>query len=396
MEFPPKDGSKRPIHKILGRVETESKQTNLSKYFNNRIINRSNQLHYWRLNWRSGLIRLLERILIGVNISDRLGGDLGHFLNSSSFSAQVIDSHVLNEASVLNTIFIRPLGSADVIELPGISKERRIIQLSGASVDSYSGLIRTDSGFVIDSALSQWQKLIYMGGLPDAYASTTKRVETIKGSWAVLPHSDYYFHTLTEGIATLLAIKEQNANFGVVVFKDAPSWALELLTELGFEYMVTAKRGIRIENLLTATGVGCFSSNDFKRFARYTRNKKDSDIANIFVSRRNLSRSDEALEASIISELGLDEFKIINPEEFSVKEQMAIFQAATKIVSFHGGALSNLVWCKKGTKVLEIFNHPYRSYDFARLAHEGNLSYYALDAIDQQYNKELLEGFIKG
>lgn len=367
---------------------------NVDRYINNRIINRSKQLRYWRLNWRSGLIRLLERLLIGVNISDRLGGDFSQFANSTEFSSQIIESELLNKATVLKTLAIRPLGAPESIELPGVANDRKIIRFSQVHVDSYTGLIRTDSGFVVDSVLAHPHKLIFMGGLSDAYASSKGKVEELKGTWAVLPHSEYFYHTLIEEIGSLLAIREFDPNFKVVVFQDAPQWALDLLTEFGFEYAISSSRGLRIENLICATGAGTFSSIDFKRFSNLTKNRKPSKTPNIFLSRGKLSRGDEVQEKLILSQPIFADFQKIIPEEYSIKEQIAFFQGASKVASFHGGALSHLVWCKKGTKVLEIFNHPYRLYDFARIAHEGKLNYCAVDTVNQELNPKLIRKFL--
>ena len=389
----PGDRSMRNLSEINAPT-IDAKKGDVERYINNRIINRSKQFRYWRLNWRSGLIRLLERILIGVNISDRLGGDFSQFANSAEFSSQIIESELLNKATVLKTLSIRPLGATEIIGLSGVTRDRKIIRFSQVHVDTYTGLIRTDSGFVADSVLAHPHKLIFMGGLSDAYASSKGKVEELKGTWAVLPHSEYFYHTLIEEIGSLLAIREFDAKFKVVVFQDAPQWALDLLTELGFEYAISSKRGVRIENLLCATSAGTFSSVDFKRFSNLTKNRKPSKTPNIFLSRGKLSRGDEALEKILLSQPTFADFQKIIPEEYSIKEQIAFFQGASKVASFHGGALSHLVWCKKGTKVLEIFNHPYRLYDFARIAYEGKLDYCAVDTVNQELNPKLIRKFL--
>ena len=82
------------------------------------------------------------------------------------------------------------------------------------------------------------------------------------------------------------------------------------------------------------------------------------------------------------------------PDELPIHEQIAVIRRASSIVSFHGGALSHLVWCDKGTKVLEIFNHPYRSYDFARIAIEGGLTYSAVDTSNQEFDRKNITQFL--
>ena len=364
------------------------------QFFNNRVINRRRQAKYWMQNWRAGLIRLLERILIRVNISDRLGGDLTQFNGFSEFYSQVLESKVVNEPAVLDKIVIEPLGSTRQVVIPGISLERRIMRLQFAKVDTCSGLITTDAGLVVDSTLPKWQKLLYMGGMADAFINDKKKIKEIQGRWAILPQSDYYFHTVTEDICSLLAIREVYSEFKILIYQGAPPWALELLKSLGFETQVVDHRKVRVEELLCATRIETFSKVDFQRFSTNKPYVDDYQAKSIFLSRGNLSRSDKELEVKLLQVLEREGFEVVFPENFSIKEQIRIFNSAQRIVSFHGGALSNLVWCKKGTKVLEIFNHPYRSYDFARIAAEGELRYFALDLIYEEYRVEQLEEFL--
>jgi hypothetical protein len=364
------------------------------RFFNNRILNRRKQFRYWKLNWRSGLIRFLERLLIGVNISDRLGGDLTQFTTSPEFYAQVIESRILSSASILETVRINLLGSPQVIEIAGISKERRILRLSSAKVDSYTGLITTDTGLVIDSALPQWQKLIFMGGMLDAYKSSKSKPQEFKGRCAVLPFSEYFFHTLIEEIATLLSIREVFPEFLVITHIDTPKWALELLHELGFEFETVKTRSLVVEELLCATSVAGFSSKEFLLFSKTVHDIQPQTGGKIFISRSNLSRNDDLLENEILKILEPEGFKVVVPEELSINEQIRVFRSASEIISFHGGALSHLIWCSKGTKILEIFNHPYRLYDFARIAHEGELNYSALDTLHNGFKPEDLRLFL--
>ena len=50
----------------------------------------------------------------------------------------------------------------------------------------------------------------------------------------------------------------------------------------------------------------------------------------------------------------MQDFEIINPQHFEILEQMKIFSNAEVIMSPHGSNMSNLVFCKKGTKIIEI------------------------------------------
>lgn len=373
----------------------KKRDSHRSKFFNNRIKNRSRQYRYWKLNWKSGLIRLLERLLIGANISDRLGGDLSQFKSSSDFYSQVTESKQVSKSSILETIQIQFLGSEQYLELGGINKGRRILNLTKVKVDSFTGLVTTDAGLLVDSILPQWQKLIYMGGTLDAYIKNTKNLEVITGQWAVLPYSEYFFHTLTEEIATLLAIRSEYPDIRVITHVDTPKWALDLLTELNFDYQRVTKRHLLVDELLCATSVGSFSNNEFTLLSEAVGHLEVQTGRKLFLSRSKLSRNDEELEREILEVLLPEGFEIVIPDELPIDQQIKVIRGASFIVSFHGGALSHMVWCNKGTKILEIFNHPYRSYDFARIAFEGGLSYSAVDTFYQGFNKNHIAEFLR-
>ena len=62
---------------------------------------------------------------------------------------------------------------------------------------------------------------------------------------------------------------------------------------------------------------------------------------------RKLTNSDELL-------LALKGYEAVALENMSIREQMKTFAEATHIVAAHGAGLVNLLWCKRGTKVIEI------------------------------------------
>ena len=62
---------------------------------------------------------------------------------------------------------------------------------------------------------------------------------------------------------------------------------------------------------------------------------------------RKLTNSDEVL-------LALKGYEAVALEEMNIRDQMKTFAEATHIVAAHGAGLINLLWCKSGTKVVEI------------------------------------------
>ena len=82
--------------------------------------------------------------------------------------------------------------------------------------------------------------------------------------------------------------------------------------------------------------------------------QKSTPNKKIFITRkdaltRQLVNSEELLFA-------LAGFEPVELSQYSIIEQMKIFDSATHVVSTHGAGLVNLLWCQQRTKVIEI-NH---------------------------------------
>jgi capsular polysaccharide biosynthesis protein len=64
-------------------------------------------------------------------------------------------------------------------------------------------------------------------------------------------------------------------------------------------------------------------------------------------------------EEKVIQFLEKSGFYSVNLETMSVVEQASLLAQAEVIIAPHGSALSNLVFCEPGTKIIEIFSPMY-------------------------------------
>ena len=99
------------------------------------------------------------------------------------------------------------------------------------------------------------------------------------------------------------------------------------------------------------------------------------------MKRRGVENEDDLV--ALLSEYG---FQHLEMEDFSVKEQAEVFNSADVIVTPHGGALANMVFCKSGTKIIELFAHHVFSY-FYGLANLCDLDYSAVLKYPDQYDR---------
>ena len=73
----------------------------------------------------------------------------------------------------------------------------------------------------------------------------------------------------------------------------------------------------------------------------------------VFIRRKGKTRGirNEEKVASFFAEQG---WYVVDLEGVSLAEQMGIFSSAEAICALHGAALTNLIWCQPGCRVLEL------------------------------------------
>ncbi len=345
-------------------------------YFRNRNLNFLNKSTYWSSRWRAGLIRLLERILIGVNISDRLAGDSTNLVHLSSVASQILEISLFENATPSKTVFINNSNSL-FPNLPLISNNRSTLKIliKNANVDLESGLIRLDNGTILEEALPQWQQLINAGGLVDSYRNLGKSLPSLEGRFTFLPVSNYYYHTLIENLPAILKLHKTNPELKILVKEGAPGWVYEMLDYFSMPFICCEHRFVKISELEVLTSSRGIASTDVDvlraKLAASNRNTK----TRLILTRGNLPRGNPAQEKELYSLLNGFGFTEFDAAGFTFSQQVAIFSNAEFIVGFAGAALANIVWASPNTKVFEIFNHPYRINVYASLASAANLDY---------------------
>ena len=61
-------------------------------------------------------------------------------------------------------------------------------------------------------------------------------------------------------------------------------------------------------------------------------------------------------------------FQTVFPEDLDFEAQCALFSRVQSVIAIHGAALTNLVFCQPGVRVLEIFAPGYMNLCYAPLA----------------------------
>lgn len=103
-----------------------------------------------------------------------------------------------------------------------------------------------------------------------------------------------------------------------------------------------------------------------QHFLGYARDEKTYP-KRFYIARKNTTnRSYNEQELTrVASKYG---FEIVSPEIYSVAEQFALFASAECIIGASGAALSNIVCCKPGCRVLVLFSHDINLTVFSGIA----------------------------
>ncbi|WP_227368723.1 glycosyltransferase family 61 protein [Halomonas sp. M20] len=98
----------------------------------------------------------------------------------------------------------------------------------------------------------------------------------------------------------------------------------------------------------------------------------------LYLSRADAPRRRVANEAQVRERLEPLGFEVLTLDGLSVREQQALFASASTIIAPHGAALTNLVWCKPGTLVVDFLSENHLAPCFRELAAQSEVIYHPI------------------
>lgn len=107
----------------------------------------------------------------------------------------------------------------------------------------------------------------------------------------------------------------------------------------------------------------------------------------LLISRRD-AKHRKALNEHLLEErLVIEGFEVVLPGELSLYQQSDLFSKASVVVAFHGASLSNLIFCRPGTRVLEISPPKFEWDVYEKLAQYCQLNYRRVTAYPSKEEK---------
>ncbi|MCG9890679.1 MAG: glycosyltransferase family 61 protein [Thermosynechococcaceae cyanobacterium MS004] len=111
---------------------------------------------------------------------------------------------------------------------------------------------------------------------------------------------------------------------------------------------------------------------------KYLIDKQDKTGEKIlFVERIGGYRRAIGLDESIRGQLREIGVSFFDPTNVPIKEQIQTFANAQIVIGIHGAGMANILWCREGTKVVEIFHPKFAAWCYAILANQLEMDYYS-------------------
>lgn len=115
----------------------------------------------------------------------------------------------------------------------------------------------------------------------------------------------------------------------------------------------------------------------------------------IYISRAK-SKSRRVLNESLLEfTLAKNSIQTVFLEDMSLLEQYRLFKDIDLIISSHGAGLANLVFCKKNTKVIELFSKDYIEACFYRISKSIDLNYNFIMHESENINNDIIADISK-
>lgn len=190
-----------------------------------------------------------------------------------------------------------------------------------------------------------------------------------------------YFHWLLDGL-TRLAVRDQLPEPTKILIPANPSgFVTETIRLLGLENQAVPApaeclQPERFYFCSPTAMTGVWNPLGYRwlrtQFSRYF--AEAGSGPSVFLTRRGASRLPDNLP-EIEARFSSAGFRIIDCGSMSVHHQILALSSAPAIAGLHGAAMTNLLWARPGTPVLELFQPGYLNACYEQIAFHGELDY---------------------
>jgi hypothetical protein len=243
-----------------------------------------------------------------------------------------------------------------------------------------NNLILLKSGHVL------FVKLSYQSFLSGLHAKEIRELQngSISGSFSnaiPLPKQHYFYHFVVEFLPEILRLTALRKDSYILSLDEQPQYVKEYLDLFGLSVKYVSHPRVQVRDsavptCLDGVNFGLISNAKHLQFSSPT----TSMPKKILILRRGLARDDIKLNQILLEIFHKHGFTEVMLDDMPIVSQIELFRNVDRVAAIHGGALTNLIYCKKGTDVLEIFSGIYRNFDYERISNLNSLSYIGINS----------------
>ncbi len=207
----------------------------------------------------------------------------------------------------------------------------------------------------------------------------------LRGAWTSLASNwgdgRNYFHWITDNLTRLLVRERLPETTRVLIPQTRHGYVRESLEMLGVLDVCEMRDDPCLQperyyfcSPLAMTGVWNPLGWDWLRERFLPHFRTAGSGRPVFLTRRAGTRVPATLARieSIFSDAGFD---VVDCGKLAFREQIAMASGAPALAGIHGAAMTNILWCRPGTPVLEIFQPEYLNACYEQIAFQGQLDY---------------------
>ncbi len=268
-----------------------------------------------------------------------------------------------------------------------MTRERFVLRIKGARVAFNECFVITPNGSVIEEI----NPLMGRGTSPIFYKNKMPPRKQYAGVVAVISNTNNYFHWMFETIPRILLLRKLKMapNYFVVGVDNSVnnSIKMEAILKIGIkrDQIIPASDEMHIiADELIVPSFPINSGNPTPMVCKFLRKTFLKPVEKsylkkyerVYISRGKAKERKVENEDEVVNFLSKFGFVSVSMNGKSIEEQAKIFSSAKVIIATHGAALSNLVFCGKKTKIIEIFHPGYVNACFWALSNCVGLDYY--------------------
>jgi hypothetical protein len=269
-----------------------------------------------------------------------------------------------------------PFALSKAIPHRGYFKDCFILEIPNGRVQGQEGYVFFDNTFIQEMVWAdRYEYLLNIPQLPsDAYQKISGRVAVI----AQHAHSNYC-HFFNEVLGRLALLEMHGIEYDYLYVMCHSKFVRDALRLWGIDeskiiHPTTSHFGVQADTLIvpslvlnTNNGFWHAGVNAHPYTLKYVREKllkaaqqeisKDRFSHRVFISRRDAPSRNILNEDEIVELFKTKGFERYDTGKMSVVEQIALFANADIVVGEHGAGLTNILFCKEGALVIELFQN---------------------------------------